>query len=460
MDPVAHRQLTESVTTLLNTVRELQEKLATCPLTNVVAQNVVAQNVVAQNEVTQNEVAQNVVTHAHAAVAPEPTTKAAFRSTSVAFNTSISKEDRQAQGIFFTPQSIRNRLWEVLAANGVTPSTILEPSFGSGEFLHDAKAKYPGATLFGVEKNTALHNSITIPGATLVNSDFLLYRADPVDLVIGNPPYFVTKAKDPACMTGRGNIYVQFIYKCLMEHMKSGSVLAFVLPTSFYNCSYYQPCRDAIAKDSTVLHCENLEGGFYDTAQDTMLLVLRKETPKNRNFLVNLHGRTLLSPHAPELERIVRGTTTLSALGLQVKTGDVVWNEHKADLHDTEGTLLIYSSNIVDNKLVLSPLRGEKKQYIKRQTSEPVTGPAILVCRGYGNKFNLSYSMVEPGQRFYGENHINVITAKTPESVKNLQAVMRSFAHPNTAQFIRMFVGNGAFSKTELESVLPIFESC
>jgi len=451
MDPTHHRALTESVNALVKSITEFQTKLSLLPLLpDPSAAEAVADTVA------------ETVAETGAAVAAVAESNASFRPASLAFHASLSKEERQAQGIFFTPQGIRRRLWEVLETHRVRPNCILEPSFGSGEFLHDAAAKYSRARLFGVEYNAALHGALTIPGATLVHSDFLVYKAAPVDLIIGNPPYFVTKAKDPKCMTGRGNIYVQFIYKCLTEHLNPGGVLAFVLPTSFYNCSYYQPCRDAIAKDSTVLHCENLEGGFYDTAQDTMLLVLRRaiETPPNRQFLVTLHGRTLLSPHATDLQRLIQGATTLTALGLQVKTGDIVWNEHKSDLHDTEGTLLIYSSNIVNNALTYPPLRGEKKQYVRGQTAEPVTGPAILVCRGYGNSFHLSYAFVEAGRRFYGENHINVITAKTAAAIPHLQTVLRSFADPRTAQFIRMFVGNGAFSKTELESVLPIFGSC
>jgi len=34
---------------------------------------------------------------------------------------------------------------------------------------------------------------------------------------------------------------------------------------------------------------------------------------------------------------------------------------------------------------------------------------------------------------------------------------MTSFADPRTSRFLAMFIGNSALSKTELESVLPIF---
>lgn len=394
--------------------------------------------------------------------APLPPAKevAPFRPTSLALHKSLSKEERQAEGIFFTPAPLRRKLFEVLELHGPPggPATVLEPSFGSGEFLHDAKAKWPTATLYGVEKNPTLFRSIPDTMGTLTCTDFLVYPPRPVDLVLGNPPYFVTNAKDPACMTGRGNIYVQFIYKCLMDHLNPGGLLAFVLPTSFYNCSYYQPCRDAIRAYTTVLHCETLEGGFYETAQDTMLLVFKKTPSTTNPHFVTIQGHAMLSPHARELEVLLAGTTTLKALGFAVKTGEIVWNEHKSDLHDTEGTLVLYTGNIVGTSVVLKEtMTAGKKQYIRGCKKEPVQGPALLVCRGYGNAFRLSYAFVPAGTTFYGENHINVITATTAAAKALFPRVLASFADARTAAFLRMAVGNGALSKTELESVLPVF---
>jgi adenine-specific DNA-methyltransferase len=385
-------------------------------------------------------------------------TNAPFRQKSEALHKTLSKEERQAQGIFFTPKPIRDRLMEVLDLHGVAPTSILEPSFGSGEFLYDAHAKYPAATLYGVEKNPALYASVALPGARLTEADFLAYPPTPVDLILGNPPYFVTKAKDPACMTGRGNIYVQFLYACVTKHLNPDGVLAFVLPTSFYNCAYYQPCRNALRRSTTILHCEQLSGGFYETAQDTMLLVLRNRPSADASYFVTIREQALLSPHYRELEALLRGSTTLEALGFQVKTGEVVWNEHKEDLHDTVGTLLLYSGNIVDNHIALkATMTGGKKQYLQKCRKDPVRGPAIAVCRGYGNAFHLSYASIPETLTFYGENHLNVITPATEAAAARIPQVLASFADPRTADFLRMFVGNGALSKTELESVLPIF---
>ncbi len=393
----------------------------------------------------------------------EPAAK--FRDASMKFHESLTKEERHAEGIYFTPREIRSRLFAILDSLSVRPSRILEPSFGTGEFILDASVRYPDAHITGVEKNKGLFASL--PSAaekqTLIHNDFLAYKSEPVfDLVIGNPPYFVVKDKNPACMTGRGNIFVQFIYKCLVEHMDQGGVLAFVLPTSFYNCSYYRPCRDYMRGNCQILHVENVAGDFYDTSQETMIMVVRKTAPSvstgNANYWYTFGGGLYLTPFYKELAALTEGASTLRGLGFQVKTGDVVWNQHKKKLHATEGNLVIYSSNIVNNALVLDNLLGnEKKQRIKGFEGMPVEGPAILVARGYGNTYRFAYTMVPEGTRFHGENHVNVITPLTTEAKNAMTRVMRSLGDPRTEKFISMFVGNGAMSKSELEAVLPIF---
>ena len=113
----------------------------------------------------------------------------AFRSNSIQQNSALSKDLRHTEGIYFTPQNVRARLFEKLTELGVLPSTILEPSFGSGEFIEDLRERFPAATIYGVEKNERLFNSVTACGTEqLANADFMEYTADPVDLVIGNPP--------------------------------------------------------------------------------------------------------------------------------------------------------------------------------------------------------------------------------------------------------------------------------
>lgn len=385
-----------------------------------------------------------------------------FRDVSKGFNRDLTKEERQEQGIFFTPKKARDLLFAKLQTLGVKPKTILEPSFGSGEFLLDAKAVYPESTLYGVEKNEKLFKSLKLEGANLTCCDFLEWEGR-ADLILGNPPYFVmpsAKGKCEEAMTGRPNIYVLFLYKCLKEHLNDGGVLAFIIPTSLYNCSYYQPMRNYIAQHTTVRHVETLDKpGFFETGQETMLLILEKGK-HNNDFLFNApNGNIYLSPACAELSALSKGATTLRDLGLGAKTGNIVWNQVKGDLQDapTGGSLLVYSSNIKDGSLVLNKLtgtKGLKKQYVvsKKPT---ISGPVILVERGYGNSFRFNAVRTDL-KDFYAENHVNVIYPKTPDAVKHLDRVMKSMNDVRCSTFMKTLIGNGSISATDMETLMPV----
>jgi adenine-specific DNA-methyltransferase len=377
-----------------------------------------------------------------------------FSQRSHEMNARLPKDLRKANGIYFTPKSIRHRIFAKLQEWNIQPKSILEPSFGSGEFLEDVRQIYPSAVLHGVEKNPDLFASVS--AENLICSDFLAYRADPVDLIVGNPPYFVTKQKDPRCMKGRGNIFVQFIYKCLSEHLSPNGILAFVLPTSFYNCGYYEPCRRYILETCTVRHVENVEGSYYETQQQTMILIVQKKPSSDHPFFLERGGAIYLTPFYRELRTLLDGSLSLSEIGWTVKTGEVVWNQEKDKLADS-GDLIIYSGNIIDNKLVIGNPGKDKKQYIQNFKGSLCEGPALVVARGYGNtSYTFHFAVVKEGISFYGENHVNVIRA-TAQSKVTLEQIVRSFQNVKTNEFLRMFVGNGALSKTELETVLPIF---
>jgi len=373
-----------------------------------------------------------------------------FRNNSDEMHSALTKVYRQDNGIFFTPLKVRNHVFSVLKELDCNPTTILEPSFGSGEFLLDLYSKFPESTIYGVEKDKTLFNSVKHTDL-LFNQDFLEFKDCKVDLIIGNPPYFNISEKNPNCMTGHGNIYILFIYKCLTEHLNTNGILAFVLPTSLYNSSYYEPCRKYIAENTTILHLENLSAQYFDTTQKTMLLVL-KNNKENDNFLFKRHNNIYITPFYKELNELVKNTATLHELGISIKTGEVVWNQEKDKLSDTNGTLVVYTSNIVDNKLVLNNLKGEKKQYIQNFKKTPTKGPAIVISRGYGNNYRFSYTVVGDLE-FYGENHMNVLKCG-----EHVQRVSNSLSNKKTEDFIKYFVGNGALSKTEIEYILPIFQ--
>jgi adenine-specific DNA-methyltransferase len=392
---------------------------------------------------------------------------AEFHEVSKILNASLTKEERLQQGIFFTPKKARDILFSKLADLGVNPKNILEPSFGSGEFLLDARRLYPQANIIGVEKNDVLFKSVTCPSNTsLICSDFLTWKGGKVDLIIGNPPYFVLKKaftkKYPFPIIGRANIYILFLHKCLEEHLEINGYLAFIIPTSICNCSYYQAMRNYIEEHTTICYLENLNNvGFYQTGVETMLMILQKKKTKsapNEYLFKSKSGDVYITPFYKELYDITKDTRTLYELGLGVKTGNIIWNQMKEHLSD-EGTLLVYSSNISNSKLKLHNLGGKtRKQYVKDITKPTINGPVILVERGYGNSYRFN-SVLVTLKDFYAENHINIVYPKTPEATANLERVAKSFQDKKSHQFIKWFVGNGSISATDLENVMPIFWS-
>jgi hypothetical protein len=252
--------------------------------------------------------------------------------------------------------------------------------------------------------------------------------------------------------------------------LKIGGILAFIIPKSFLNSAYYASIRDFIKETCDIVGLLDFESTdeFLETQQASMGLVLLKREKKLANecaYSLTLGGHYIFSPDSAGLKTLLSGSVTLQSLGLSVKTGSIVWNEKKELLTPDaeEGTLLLYNSNISKgNSIELKEFANneEKFQYIMAPGS---TEPVIVVNRGNGNSaYKLSYSLVDLGNKPYlVENHLNVVYSTQKRNPTELLAlfskIIASFADPRTEEFIRIFLGNNGLSKTELESVFPIY---
>ena len=392
-----------------------------------------------------------------------------FHEVSKKLTKEIPLVERKTQGIYFTPKSIRARVLEIIDGYH-RPVKILEPSFGSGEFLMDGRVRWPGAEITGVEKNEHIYEYIhtKMPDISLYNMDFLEFpKENRYDTIIGNPPFFVIKpapVKEPALSlykessSGRCNIFVLFLYKCLRYHLAPGGVLGLVLPTSIYNCSYYDKCRKYISHECTILHTEKQRGKFMGTTQDTCILVIQK-IKKDQRYIVPIGGRHLIIPEYETIQKILlRPHTTIHELGGHVQTGAIVWNQVKPTLVDEESSdtaPLIYDHSITDMglDLTIGSKNNQKKRFVNimRATSKPLDCESIVIRRGYGNTFKFRYAMAPPG--VYGENHVNMVTGHPDK----LRQIYTSLGDTDTILFGKIVFGNGSISKSELEHVLPIF---
>ena len=387
----------------------------------------------------------------------------------------LSKKEKKDNGIFITPRTIIKKLFERIKPECPHDiMRILEPSAGTCEIALAAHEAYPDATIDAIEYNDAIFaatvETINPANINFVKADFTRWnnKAAKYDLIVGNPPYVVCGKEDvPAqykdYVTGRPNLFCTFMLHSI-SMLAPGGVLAFIIPTSFLNAAYYSKTRNYMKSVGIILDIINFtkDNKFIETQQATIGLIYRlhsasvlNSTTTECKFSMKVGDNYIFTENAEDIKEILRGSTTLKALGIQVKTGTVVWNEHKDILtDDATKTLLIYNSNVAKTNSVeiLQFSNDEKKQYI---TMDGSTGPCIVVNRGNGNSaYQLSYAYVDGKRPYLVENHLNMILCKTEATAKKILA---SFANEKTVKFVSTFLGNNGLSKTELETIFPIY---
>lgn len=390
---------------------------------------------------------------------------------------------RKSLGQYFTPKPVREALIEQLPKNIKNPK-ILDPGCGTGEFLLTAKKYFPDAELFGwdIDKNLIGISQKNAPEAKLKCTDSLENEQYGVfDLVIGNPPYFEFTPSEKignkfqTIIGGRTNIFSLFIYQGL-KWLKEGGYLAYVIPPSMNNGAYFAKLRNFIVENANIeyLHVLNDPKLFHGAQQTTMLLILKKGKNKG-DYIFRKNGVVIFSEEVKFLEEAFKDRATLYDLGYEVKTGRVIWNEHKKSLTNDskKGVPLIWSQNIGSNSLNLSA-NDKKPQYIAKEN--PDIGPAIVVNRitGTVKSAKLKAAIVPPGMKFFAENHVNVITPIKDKkqgqlgflnkSIKkfsiSLNEIVKQLSSPDKLKVVRNITGNTQISKTELEKLFPLEIPC
>ena len=394
-----------------------------------------------------------------------------FSNESKQLTKQLSKEDKKNNGIYFTPPSIIAKTVKALFPYFKNITDILEPSCGSGEFLQRFE-RFPRFNIDAIEFNEIIYNSIKDKfKSNILNTDFLEWNTNKkYDLIIGNPPFYVMKKqsiknnKYEHYYTGRPNIFVLFIGKAL-EMLKNNGILAFVLPKNFMNCLYYDNLRKHISTNYKIIDIiECYEDKYLETQQDTVVLIIQNQNCvlNNPNFTININNYNIFNVPSivTQIKECYKNTTTLKNMNFEVKVGNVVWNQVKDKLtHDNNDTRLIYSSDIVDNKLSIKKYKNEaKKNYI---TKPGKTDLLLVVNRGYGKgDYKFSYCLIDTDKPYLIENHLICIKPTediTKEKLKEkYEKIINSLESENTKKFIKLYFGNNAINTTELCEIVPI----
>jgi hypothetical protein len=405
-----------------------------------------------------------------------------FSDLSIQITKNFTKTEKKKFGIFITPKNILEKMFDsinsyILTCN-INIKQILEPSCGTCEVINYCDSLFTDVEIDGIEINETIFNSIKDlqfqNTVNIVKTNFIEYETNKkYDLIVGNPPYFVCKKTELPIIyhefcVGRPNIFGIFIIHSL-KMLSPGGILAFVVPKSFLNSLSYATIRNHIKKYCKIIDLIDFKkyNQFIDTDQSTFGLIIQKLVEPFNEFIeecvfsIQINSNFIFSTDLTQLKELFKGSTTLEKMGMKVKTGTIVWNENKEDLTDNdEETLLIYNTNISnDNTLEIKQFKNnEKGQYIKKYGKINTT---LVVNRGNGNSaYKLNYAIVKKGP-YLIENHLNEIYSLSKISTLELNEIynkiINSFCNCKTQQFIELFLGNNGLSKTELETIFPIY---
>jgi hypothetical protein len=128
--------------------------------------------------------------------------------------------------------------------------------------------------------------------------------------------------------------------------------------------------------------------------------------------------------------------------------------------NDDEKTLLIYNSNIKDNKLTINKFKNDiKKNYINKKGGNEMV---LVINRGYGKgDYVFNHCIIDGSKEYLVENHLIIIYHKSISNKDKLQnlyeKLIKSFNHERTKEFINIYFGNNAINTNELLYILPIY---
>ena len=417
---------------------------------------------------------------------------------SVEYTSKTPVSHLKKQGQYFTiEKELLCRLLDDYRPNTINTTnptiSILEPACGTGCVIAECLRLLSNTPVMitGVEIEDKLAEQTTetfreYENVRIVKSDFLVYNEDQgYDLIIGNPPYFETKLtveqkqEYDEILCGRTNVYSLFIYRSI-QMLKQGGELRFIIPRTILSGKYFSKLRGYIHD-----HCDIVDivkfsktNLFSKALQSVIILKLRKRksnsTPTD-NCILELGSDVYFVKNKHLLTTDQKQTTTIQSLGCRVKTGGIVWNQHKTELESErkpDTAPLVMASNLKTNALVLNgtqpPAKTKKtearetakKQYMKitdKNKRYLESGPCVLVNRIVGmDPPKLNVVLVrdtDPDScKFFVENHVNIITGP----IEALEMIKTSLQSSETITFIGELLGSTQMSQHELECIIPI----
>lgn len=179
-------------------------------------------------------------------------------------------------GQYFTKDiSLQKKVLEFIQNN---PEKILEPSVGRGDLVKYISKHYPNTkfTCYEIDKSI----DFIINTDCIISRDFL--KTDIKrnwKTIIGNPPYVKTK---------KGNLYIDFINKCI-DLLEDDGELIFIIPSDFFKLTSAIKTIKKMMDNGTLTHIyhphdENL---FENASIDVIIFRYCKDKKLEKKVLYN-----------------------------------------------------------------------------------------------------------------------------------------------------------------------------
>jgi adenine-specific DNA-methyltransferase len=300
---------------------------------------------------------------------------------------------------------------------------VLEPSFGSGNFVRELKKHDLEIDCFEIDADVFK----SIDGTNSILGDFLLTNFNKkYDFIIGNPPYIELvysfyndetkkslKSKYKIKNRGRVNL-IHFFMDKSFELLKDNGVLAYLLPSTILSSPWYNDIRQKIYEEYTVIDIIN-EIPFKEVSIDVCLLILQKKVDNKHSFITLKNGLYNLTKN-------LSTGMTLKERGFKCQIGDKLWYKYKEHLTDTPtDRILLYSNNIKNGGIkILEKLKSKipgKKQYINSDAPVLIKN-CIVMPRVISKK--MRFALIKGNKSFLFENHVMIITHDDIDALNEL----------------------------------------
>ena len=252
------------------------------------------------------------------------------------------------------------------------------------------------------------------------DSEWMFGITDGFDMVIGNPPYVVSKDKQlrkiySESVYGRPNLYGYFIHRVLQDLLANNGILIFINPRTLLTDAYCSALRTFVLKHSQIGSILNivdrrnvfesvLQACIVNSFQNTnttnpvrIKSIASKEDISNTNwveisqddFLFEQNDGPLFivgnNPRVYDIFRKLKVLKSLKEHGLSFTTGKIQWDLYKSVLGDSPistATRLIWAEN-VQRYCYLEARKRSDRIYINAplEKYQPLTHDTIIVQR-------------------------------------------------------------------------------